>query len=117
MSTGYMGRVLKCGKEIELTGIFLLHPPSLQKGGESEGMREKGRKRGRKREDILRGKAVIYEQATSNKQGEGDTPSPIKPGEVEGGEERSQRERQRFKEGGTVEQRKVGGKLVPDELK
>ena len=33
---------------------------------------------------------MIYEQATSNKQGEGDTPSPIKPGEVEGGEERSQ---------------------------
>lgn len=83
-------------------------------------MREKERKRGRsrKREDILRGKAVIYEQATSNKQGEGDTPSAIKPGEVEGGEERSQRERQRFK-GGEREVKwkrgKVGGKLVPDE--
>lgn len=40
---------------------------------EREGTRETGRKRGRgrKREDILRGKAVIYEQATSNKQGGG----------------------------------------------
>lgn len=39
---------------------------------------------------------MIYEQGTSNKQGEGDTPSPIKPGEAEGGEERSE---QRFKRG------------------
>lgn len=29
---------------------------------------------------------MIYEQAASNKPGEGDTP-PIKPGEIEGGEE------------------------------
>lgn len=35
---------------------------------------------------------MIYEQATSNKQGEGDTPSPIKPGEVEGGEEKRRKE-------------------------
>lgn len=34
--------------------------------------------------------------------GEGDTPSPIKPGEVEEGEEKKQTERQRFKESGTV---------------
>lgn len=53
---------------------------------------------------------MIYEQATSNKQGEGDTPSPIKPGEVEEAEER----RQRFKGRGTVEKGKVGGKLLPD---
>lgn len=46
--------------------------------------------------------------------GEGDTPSPIKPREVEGGEEKRQRERQRFKERGTVEKMKVGGKLMPD---
>lgn len=81
-------------------------------------MREKERKRGRgrKREDILRGKAVIYEQTTSNKQGEGDTPSAIKPGEGEGGEEKSQRGRQRFKEGSYSKKRgKVGGRLVPDE--
>lgn len=89
-----MGRVLKCGKEIELTGIPLLRSPQLtergvMREGGNEGEREK-RGRGRKREDILQGKAVIYEQATSNKQGEGDTPSPIKPGEVEGGEEKSQ---------------------------
>lgn len=44
---------------------------------------------------------MIYEQATSNKQGEGDAPSPIKPKEAEGGKERSQRERQRFREGAT----------------
>lgn len=61
----------------------------VMREGENEGEREK-RGRGRKREDILRGKSVIYEQATSNKQEEGDTPSPIKPGEVEGGEEKSQ---------------------------
>lgn len=44
--------------------------------------------------------------------GEGDTPSPIKPGEVEGGR---RKESERFKEGVTVEKRKVGGKLMPDE--
>lgn len=85
----------------------------MREEGGNEGEKERKRGRGRKREDILRGKAVIYEQATSNKQGEGDTPSPIKPGEVEGREERSWR--QRFKQGGTVEKRKVGGKLMPDE--
>ena len=58
----------------------------MREGGD-EGEREG---RGRKREDILREKAVIYERATSNKQGEGDTPTAIKPGEVEGGEEKSQ---------------------------
>lgn len=92
--------------------------PQLLTGGVKG--RERGRKRekrvrGRKREDILQGKAVIYEQVTSNKQGEGDTPSPIKPGEAEEAEGKSQRERLRFKGRGTVDKRKVGGKLVPDE--
>lgn len=116
-STGYTGRVLKCGKEIKLTGIPFLQPPARRGrrwGGGDDRRREQGSKRGkgRKREDILQGTTVIYEQATSNKQGEGDTPSPIKPGEAEEGEERNQSKRQRFKERGTVEKRKVGGKLV-----
>lgn len=99
-STGSTGRVSNCGKEMELTGIPLLR---LTYRGRCGG-REWGRKRGRKREDILRGKAVIYEQATSNKQGEGDTPPPIKHG---GGRRRRRKESERFKEGVTVEKSKV----------
>ncbi len=38
--------------------------------------------------------------------GEGDAPSPIKPREADGREERSQRGRQRFRDGVTVERRK-----------
>lgn len=52
MSTGYMGRVLKCGKEIELTGIPLLHLPQLtemgvMREGGNEGEREGEAGRGR----------------------------------------------------------------------
>lgn len=75
-----------------------------------ESERERGR--GRKREDILRGRTVIYEQATSNKQGEGDTPSPIKPGEPEEGE-KSVRELKRELQS---KRGKIRGTFVPDEL-
>lgn len=54
---------------------------------------------------------MIYEQAASNEQGEGGTPSPIKPGEVEGEEEAG---RKAFTNRGTVQERKVGGKLMRD---
>lgn len=106
-----MGKVLKCGKEIELTGIPLLHLQLTEVGVRRQGGRkERKRGRGRKREDILRGKAVIYEQATSNKQGGGGHSFSNK---TRGGrEEKRLREKQRFKERGVVQKSKVEGKLV-----
>lgn len=70
------------------------------------------RERSRKREDILRGSTVIYEEAASNKRGEvvvvgGGTPAPVKPGESE--------EIFRVRDAGLEEGRgRVGGKLLPD---
>lgn len=63
--------------------------------------------RGRKREDILRGSTVIYEEAASNKRGGGGTPAPVKPGESE--------KIFRVRDAGLEEGRGgVGGKLLPD---
>lgn len=77
--------MLKCGG----VNRYYLPPPGWLKEEE----KEKWKERGRKREDILRGSTVIYEEAASNTcGGRGGAPPPIKPGEVGGehpGERRS----------------------------
>lgn len=92
------GKSVKVWKSNRVTRYY---PPPAPQLTEREGMTEKGRTRGRgrKREDILRGKAVIYERAASNKQGGGG-------GHSSSNKTKRRRGRQKFKEGATAEERK-----------